>query len=231
MRITWTWSNTSSDLHLDVGKGTVKLDLLLLKPRQLSKQFPTPTVFFTYFHYLKHYINYTFNFYWLLDFLTPIFSILIWTLAALPWTKLCLVQMDVSKKNGGTPISFHFNRVFHYFNHPFWVYPDFWFNTQMDIRYQNAPWIQHSAPEWLGAALPFAGSWNTNRKYKATSTVEKTPRENICKDKKSRNQAWNTWNGFWNNTSSTMCVAANFSEIDRDCITKASFHMSRHWRK
>ncbi len=36
-------------------------------------------------------------------------------------------------KNSGTPKSSHFNRVFHYFHHPFWGSnsPYFWFNTHI----------------------------------------------------------------------------------------------------
>ena len=42
-----------------------------------------------------------------------------------------LYDMDVSL-NGGTPQIIHFNRVFHYFHHPFWEFsPYFWFNTHI----------------------------------------------------------------------------------------------------
>ena len=33
--------------------------------------------------------------------------------------------MDVSKNSGFSPQIIHFNRVFHYFHHPFWGYPCF----------------------------------------------------------------------------------------------------------
>ena len=48
-------------------------------------------------------------------------------------TVLQLDQMGVEPKIGGKTLQIiHFNRVFHYFHHPFWGFsPYFWFNTQM----------------------------------------------------------------------------------------------------
>ena len=35
-------------------------------------------------------------------------------------------NMGVSQNSGVSPQIIHFNRVFHYFHHPFWGYHDFW---------------------------------------------------------------------------------------------------------
>ena len=41
--------------------------------------------------------------------------------------------LGVSKNNGKTPQIIHFNRVFHYFRHPFWGFsPYFWVDTHLD---------------------------------------------------------------------------------------------------
>ena len=44
--------------------------------------------------------------------------------------------MGISKNSGGFTPPNHpmFNRIFHYFHHPFWGYHYFWFNTPMKLR-------------------------------------------------------------------------------------------------
>ena len=44
-----------------------------------------------------------------------------------------LQDVSVSKNRGKTSQIIHFNRVFHYFHHPFWGVksPYFWFNTHV----------------------------------------------------------------------------------------------------
>ena len=44
----------------------------------------------------------------------------------------CNFSMDVSENSGFSPQIIHFNRVFHYFHHPFWDTPMFG-NTSMNI--------------------------------------------------------------------------------------------------
>ena len=62
---------------------------------------------------------------WVDEFI-PYYMEMSWELSLDP-----IAHMDVSKNNG-TPKSSHFNRVFHYFHHPFWgCSPYFWFNTHM----------------------------------------------------------------------------------------------------
>ena len=64
-----------------------------------------------------------------------------------------LLYLDVSKNSGsGTPHIIHFNRVFHYFHHPFWGFShDFW-ETTISLRSQkNGTFDQATAvPSRLG---------------------------------------------------------------------------------
>ena len=42
------------------------------------------------------------------------------------------VDVDVSENSGFSPQIIHFNKVFHYFHHPFWgVFPYFWSSTHV----------------------------------------------------------------------------------------------------
>ena len=99
--------------------------------------------------------------------------------------------------------------------------------------FRSSPCFYDFAPEWLGAALPFAGSFTG--KHGLTTATEKTPqhqrkkalhgqstRKSDPKIKEAQKDRKLTKSGFWNKNSPKMYVTT--ISFDRDCITKGSFH-------
>ena len=80
---------------------------------------------------------------------------------------LLYLQMGVSKNSGSSPQIIHFNRVFHYFHHPFWgttileqpngvnpEHPFHWGRDGIQTAPQSVPTLLDSSCEWINFSLP-----------------------------------------------------------------------------